>query len=168
MLEKPAKSAVYYRYPSCQAIDENISIMHLFPYMSILLTASAVYLPLQPRVDPCLEDVQDTEMVTADGITADGTAGIGAEFESGFFYFVNTKCSDDDTNAAKGKLVDGRKGTNWYLSADTGAGIQKLNAEYILDGLNIKVGSGDAEKAGKAIADDLVSTVATRLLVTSF
>ena len=141
--------------------------MHLFPYMSILLTASAVYLPLQPRVDPCLEDVKDTEIVTGDGPTADGTAGIGAEFESPFFYFVNPKCSDDDTNAAKKEVIDGRKGTNWYLSADTGAAPQRLNAEYILDGVNIKVGSGDGEKAGKAVADDLVSTAATQLLVLS-
>ena len=88
--------------------------------MSILLTASAVYLPLQPRVDPCLKDVRPN---------ADGTAGIGAEFESPFFYFVNPKCSNDDTNAAKKEVVDGRKGTNWYLSADTGAAPQRLNAD---------------------------------------
>ena len=136
--------------------------------MSILLTASAVYLPLQPRVDPCIEDVEDTEMVTGDGPTADGTAGIGAEFESPFFYFVNPKCSDDDTNAAKRETVNGRKGTNWYLSADTGAAPQRLNAEYILDGVNIKVGSGDGEKAGKEVADDLVSPTAIRLIVLSY
>lgn len=107
-------------------------------------------------------------MVTGDGPTADGTAGIGAEFEGPFFYFVNPECSDDDTNAAKKETVGGRKGTNWYLSADTGAAPQRLNAEYILDGVNIKVGSGDGEKAGKAVADDLVSTAAIRLLVLSY
>ena len=86
--------------------------MHLFPYMSILLTTSAVCLSLQPRVDPCLEDVKDTEMVIDDGLTVDGIADIEVEFESSFFYFVNSKCSDDDTNAAKKEIVDGRKGTN--------------------------------------------------------
>ena len=139
--------------------------MHLLPYLSIVLTASAASLPLQLRATSCEEDVQDIEMVTGDGPTADGTAGIGAEFESPFFYFVNPDCSNENTNAAKKEVVAGRTGTNWYLSADTGAAPQKLNAEYILDGKNIKVGSGDGEKAGKAIADDLVSTAATRLLV---
>ena len=141
--------------------------MHVFLYMSILLTGSAVYLPLQPRLDPCLEYVKDTEMVTGDGPTADGTAGIGAEFESPFFYFVNPDCSADDTNAAKREVINGRKGTNWYLSADTGAAPQTLNAEYILDGVNIKVGSGDGEKAGKAVANDLVNLAATWVLVLS-
>ena len=135
--------------------------------MSILLFASAVYLPLQPRLDPCLQDVEDTETVTLDGITADGTAGIGAEFESPAFYFVNRDCNSEDTNAAKKQVIDGRTGTNWELTADTGADPGRVNAEYILNGENIKVGSGDAAKTGKAIADDLVSTTATRLRVLS-
>lgn len=141
--------------------------MHLLPYLSILLTASAVYLPLQPRLDPCVQDMMDTEMVRFDGITADGTAGIGAEFESPLFYFVHQGCNAKDTNAAKGEVVAKRTGPNWFLSADTGVGQGKLNAEYILDGRNIKVGSGDGAKAGKAVADDLVSTAATRLRVLS-
>lgn len=131
--------------------------MHLLLYTSLALAVSAAYLPLQPRVDQCEEEVEDTEYVQADGITADGTAGIGAEFESPFFYFVNQACNTDDTNAAKKETVSGRTGTNWFLSADTGAGSGKLNAEYILNGQTIKVGTGDGQKAGKAVADDLVS-----------
>lgn len=164
MLEKTAKSAIL-SLPIY--IRKIFPTMHLLPYMSILLTASAVYLPLQPRSDPCEGDVQDTEMVELDGITADGTAGIGAEFESPFFYFVNPDCNEDDTNAAKKEVVAGRTGPNWILSADTGAGQGKVNAEYILNGVNIKVGSGEGAKAGKAIADDLVSTATTRRRILS-
>ena len=130
--------------------------MHLLSYTSILLTASAAYLP--PRaLDPCLQDVQDYEAVQLDGITADGTAGIGAEFESPAFYFTNPKCSIDDTNAAKKQIVAGRTGTNWELTADSTSDAGKINAEYILDGTKIKVGSGDGATAGKAWADDLVN-----------
>lgn len=136
--------------------------MHLLLYMSILSTASAIYEPLQPRADKGLEDVEDHENVILDGPTADATAGIGAEFESPFFYFVNRDCDTEKTNAAKGQVIAGRTGTNWELTADTGSDPGKVNAEYILNGQNIKVGSGDAAKAGKAIADDLVSITATQ------
>lgn len=136
--------------------------MHPVLYLSTLLTASAAYLPLHPRAysDPCVADIQDNEQVFNDAVTADGTAGIGAEFESPFFYFVNDKCSPDDTNAARKKVVAERTGTNWELTADTGASRSggKLNAEYILDGREIKVG-GDGDKVAKSIADDLVSAI---------
>lgn len=135
--------------------------MHLLLFMLILRTVSAVYVPLQPRVDPCLEDVEDDEMVELDGITSDGTAGIGAEFEAPFFYFGNPACSKADTFAAKKQIIDGRTGTNWVLTADTGGDAGQVFAEYILDGQNIKVGSGDAAKAGAAAAEDVVSAAAT-------
>ncbi|EAW13607.1 uncharacterized protein ACLA_043250 [Aspergillus clavatus NRRL 1] len=102
-----------------------------------------------------------------DGPTNDGTAGIGAEFESPFFYFENYKCNLDDTNAAKKKVLAGRRGPNWVLTADTGDGPGKVKGEYILNGEAIKVGSGDAARAGKAIADDFVSGQATNTGVSS-
>lgn len=136
--------------------------MHLLPYTSILLTASAAYLP--PRaLDPCLQDAQDYEAVQQDGITADGTAGLGAEFESPDFYFTNPECSVDDTNAARGSIVAGRTGTNWKLTADSTSDAGKVRAEYILDGTKIKVGSGDGATAGKAWADDLVNAATSPL-----
>ena len=141
--------------------------MHLLPYTSILLTASAAYLPLQPRVDPCIQDIPD-EAVQQDGPTADGTAGIGAEFESFAFIFENPQCSPEDTNAARKQIIAERTGLNWELTADTGANPGKLNAEYILDGRNIKVGSGDGAVAGKAWADDLVSTTPAPYSVLSY
>ncbi len=147
--------------------------MHPLLYMSILSTASAAFLPLQPRVAPdeCEQWVKDHMSEDIDnGLTSDGTAGIGAEFESSGFYWVSKDCSLDDTNAAKKKIIDRRKHDNWRLTADTGAGIGKVQSEYILEGKNIKVGSsgGDAAKAGAAAAQDLVSTGSTRLLVPSY
>ena len=131
--------------------------MHLLPYTSIVLTASAAYLPLQPGVGPCVPDIAEGT-IDQDGPSADGTAGIGAEFESVFFGFENPKCSAEDTNAARKQIVAERTGLNWVLTADTGADPGKLRAEYILNGANIKVGSGDGALAAKAWADDLVST----------
>lgn len=143
--------------------------MHLLLYMlSFLLTASAVHVPIYPRMDPYLQHVEELEMDYLDAPTSDGSAGIGTEFETPWFYFINNNCSLDDTNAAKKHVVAGRKGTNFQLTADTGNGAGKLTAEYILDGQNIKVGSGDAAKAGKAASNDLVSVAATRFRVLSY
>ncbi|KAL8727285.1 MAG: hypothetical protein Q9181_005769 [Wetmoreana brouardii] len=128
--------------------------MLLLPYASILLAASALKIPLQPRGER--EDTQDNQLVYNDGPTADGTAGIGAEFESPFFRLHKKDCSLQDSNAAKKSLIEGRKGPNWELTADSTGAAGELQAEYILDGRNIKVGSEDGAKAGKAIADDLI------------
>ncbi|CZR54066.1 uncharacterized protein PAC_03949 [Phialocephala subalpina] len=87
--------------------------------------------------------------------TSDGTAGIRAEFECAFFYFTNSAGSKAETNAAKRQVVAGRTGTNFMLTADTGSTAGKLYAEYILNGQNIKVGSGDAARASAAAAWDL-------------
>jgi hypothetical protein len=137
--------------------------MYLLSYASILLTATALKIPLQPR-GQC-EDTQDNQLVYNDGPTADGTAGIGAEFESPIFPLRHKTCDLKDTNAAKKSLIDGRKGLNWELTADSVGVAGELQAEYVLDGRNIKVGSDDGAKAGKAIADDLVSTAVNRLHV---
>jgi len=104
-------------------------------------------------------------MVEQDGSTADQIAGIRTEFESPTFYFVNNNYDLAETNKTKKQIVAGRKGTNWELTADTGSGPGKLFAEYILDGQSIKVGNGDAVRAGTAFSQDLVS--AQRLISTS-
>ena len=129
--------------------------MYLLPYASILFTASALNIPLWPRSE--CQDTQEIQWVYNDGPTADRTAGIGAEFESPFFKLENKDCSLIDTNDAKKSLVEGRKGPNWELTADSVGVAGELQVEYILDGRNIKVGSENGAKAGKAIADDLVS-----------
>ncbi|KAI3327059.1 hypothetical protein HD806DRAFT_531649 [Xylariaceae sp. AK1471] len=131
--------------------------MYLPLCLSILLTASAVHVPLQPRVDACDAAIQDNEGDELIAPTSDGTVGIGAEFESPFFFLTNSACSEADTDTAKKQVIAGRTGTNFELTADTGAGAGKLNAEYILDGQNIKVGSGDAARAGAAAAADIIA-----------
>lgn len=137
--------------------------MYLLPYASLLVTASALHIPLQPRGE--CEDTQDNQLVYNDGPTADRTAGIGAEFESFQFRLEKLKCDLDKTNAAKRQRIEGRHGPNWELTADSTGVRGELQTEYILDGREIKVGSGDAAKAGKAIADDLVSTAVGRCRV---
>ena len=119
----------------------------LLLYISILATASAVWLPLLPRMEPggpCREDLG-------------ATAGLGIEFESAAFYFKKDGCSLTDTNAAKAKIISGRRGEYWELTADTGSGAGSLHAEYILNGKDIKVGDGSAARAASAAAQDLVS-----------
>ncbi|KAK2760243.1 hypothetical protein FQN54_002310 [Arachnomyces sp. PD_36] len=122
----------------------------------IQMVYNAAYVPLQPRVDACEAAIQDNEGDTLTAPTADGAAGLGVEFESPFFYFVNHDCSLAETNEAKKQIVGGRTGTNWMLTADTGGGVGKLHAEYIFDGQKIKVGTGDAAKAGAEAAADLI------------
>ena len=131
--------------------------MHSLLYMSLVVTAMGINVPVQPRTDPSLVDVENNEFIQMDGPTADNTAGIGAEFESPFFQFKSEGCSAKDTDASKGQVIAQRTGTNWKLTADSINSPGQVNAEYILNGENIKVGSGDGAKVGKAWADDLVS-----------
>ena len=131
--------------------------MYTLLYLSIILTASAFHVPLQPRVDPCDVAIQDNEGDELTAPTSDGAAGIGAEFETPQFFLINPACSKTDTDTAKKQVIAGRKGTNFELTADTVGQSGKLHAEYILNGQNIKVGSGDAAKAGAAAAADIVS-----------
>lgn len=139
--------------------------MRLLPYMlPALLAASAAGRPGSPKPKEQVEDIN----VFLDGPTSDGSAGIGVELESPMFVFKHDGCSADNTNAAKKEIVDNRKGTNWLLTADTGADQGKLQAEYIFDGTKIKVGSGDLAKAGKAAADDLVSVERLRFRPLSY
>ena len=124
-------------------------------YISILATVSAVWLPLLPRMEPggtCGDFVGTYELCDLDG-----TAGLGIEFESVAFYFKKDGCSLTDTNAAKAKIISGRTGEYWELTADTGSGAGSLHAEYILNGKYIKVGDGSAARAASAAAQDLVS-----------
>ena len=138
--------------------------MHLPLYLSILLTAAAVHVPLQPRVGACDTAIQDNEGDELTAPTSDGTAGIGAEFETPHFYLTNSACSKADTESAKRQVIAGRTGTNFELTADTVGAAGILQAAYILNGQNIKVGGGDAAKAGAAAAADLVSIRTCRLV----
>ena len=131
--------------------------MHLLQFAPLLLTISALRVPHQPR--GVCEDTQDDEVEYNDGPTADRTAGLGAEFESPGWQMTSQGCSAEDTFKAKKKVIGGRHGENWELTADTPGDPGVVQAEYILDGRNIKVGSGDGERAGRELADDLVSII---------
>ena len=103
------------------------------------------------------DDSCDGETPTLDGPTSDKSAGLGMEFECSAIVLRSPECSAQDTNQAKGKVVTGRKGTNWELTADTTSNVAgSLAPEYILDGTNIKIGDGTASVAAKAAFTDLV------------
>ncbi|KAF1969178.1 hypothetical protein BU23DRAFT_571747 [Bimuria novae-zelandiae CBS 107.79] len=98
----------------------------------------------------------------ADTVPVDKQAGIGFEFELASILFEPKEketCTDEKTYAAKGRAITGRSGTNWKLTADTLSG-KVLDAEYILDGTTIKLGSqsGDlrtVRRAAEEVAADI-------------
>ena len=122
--------------------------------LSSLVTA---YSSNQKRQDDS-DDSCDDEAPTSDGATSDGSAGLGVEFECTQVILSSPECSAGDTNLAKGKLIVGRKGTNWELTADTTLDIAgRVTAEYILDGKVIKIGDGTAKTAAADASSDLVN-----------
>ncbi|OTA64293.1 hypothetical protein K449DRAFT_421652 [Hypoxylon sp. EC38] len=131
--------------------------MYLPFYLSILLAVSAIHVPLELRVDVCQAAVEDNEGDGLTAPTADRTAGIGAEFETIEFWLNSKTCDKESTDKAKRQVVAERTGLNFALTADTTETPGKLNAEYILDGQNIKVGTGDAARAGAAASADFIA-----------
>lgn len=122
-----------------------------------------------PAISADVDDDQNCEEWDGDMIenkdapTADGSPGIGIEFETAMFYFSSPDCPQDTVNNAKKKIVAGRKQEVdegevplWMLTADTGAGERVLQAEYIIDGQQIKLGSGQAETVTQEIVKDFV------------
>ncbi|KAI4635690.1 uncharacterized protein J4E87_000645 [Alternaria ethzedia] len=138
------------------------SAMRFLLCSSVVLTASAAVIrtPLQRRLEECQLDIQDGMADDPDRVNTDGTAGIGAEFESPDFRLTKSGCSADDTNAAKRKVIAERTGTNWELTADSVNEPGALQAEYIIDGVKVKVGSTDdatnGAKVAAAMAQDLI------------
>ena len=128
-----------------------------------LVSASGASSPLDPFVDPenpLITCIDTDESASDDGPTADKSAGIGVEFETGSITFSNSQCSLTDTSQAKGQLVDARQGQYWKLTADTTGDIAgSLTTEYILDGTQLKIGAGTAGPAAAAVASDLVSVL---------
>ena len=111
-----------------------------------------------PSDDEIAEDMNAVD----DGPTADKSAGQGIEYETGQLLFVSPTCNEGDTFKLKGKLVAGRQDKttppNWMLTGDSTTGLKgQLQAEYILDGINIKVGANAAGPAAAAVANDIVS-----------
>jgi hypothetical protein len=93
----------------------------------------------------------------SDSLTTNQTAGFGVEFETAAIEFTSESCDKRDTDACKKKIINGRQGKNWELTADTTLDIAgHLVAEYILKGETIKLGTGAAQAAVQEVADDIV------------
>ena len=155
--------------PSTLSFKQASTLLFFFLFLVINVTTRGIEVRGNSCSGGCCagDDVSDDE-VTAneeavqDGPTSDRSAGLGIEFEASALQFYSNKCSNKDkklTDKLKGEMVGGRRGTNWKLTVDTSPNTAgSLTAEYILDGLNIKIGSGDAAKAASDVAADLVST----------
>ncbi len=127
----------------------------LLPFL-LWSPANALPSKLGSRADPA-DLCPNNEAPTLNGPTSDKSAGIGVEFETSQVILSKPGCSQSDTDQAKGQVVGNRKGTNWKLTADTTletAG--RLTAEYILDGTQIKIGTGAASAAAAAVSNDIV------------
>jgi hypothetical protein len=127
------------------------SILLLF-IPSIILNVSSF--PFFRRSNPGCGNIDD-EAVFSDGPTSDKTAGMGVEFETLSLLFLPTGCTQDQINQLKGKMIDGRQGTNWKFTGDT-TFENALSAEYILDGTQIKINTNAAGSVAAAVAADLV------------
>ena len=94
-----------------------------------------------------------------DGPTADREAGLGVEFEtSGLFFASVENCGQENTFKSKNKAISGHQATDWDLTVDTTATqSNRLDAEYILNGKTIKIGTNRAAQAAKDVASDIVS-----------
>ena len=105
----------------------------------------------------CDDDDNGNQAPTLDGPTSDKAPGMGVEFETAGIKFASADCDKPSTDSSKGKMVGNRQGENWKLTADTTfneAGL--LDAEYILDGTQIKLDTGKASEAAEAVANDIV------------
>ncbi|KAK2764531.1 hypothetical protein FQN54_009226 [Arachnomyces sp. PD_36] len=122
-----------------------LTLVFLLLALSQPFVSSEERLPPSNRIQP-----------TSNGLSADRSPGIGVEFETGFITFVDGLCSADDTNALKGKQIDGRSGSDWKLTADATLEMSgRLQPEYILLGTTIKLGTGRAEAAAAELEEDL-------------
>ncbi len=91
--------------------------MQLLLYFSTLFAVSAVHVSLQPG--ECDVVIQDN---TGGGLIVpifDRTAGIGAEFETPVLLPTNSAYDKVNADAAKSKVIAGRIGMNFELTADT-------------------------------------------------
>lgn len=100
----------------------------------------------------------DNILEQSDGISEDGTAGIGFELECARITLEpeDDKCTTDKIDKSKGKRIAGRAGHNWELTADTTVD-KVLDAEYIINGKTVKMGTGAVKQAALDVANDIVS-----------
>ncbi|KAJ5981144.1 hypothetical protein N7481_008442 [Penicillium waksmanii] len=138
--------------------------LYLLPFCLAAVAAPAPAGSTNDNDDPDCEEWDGDIIENKDAATADGSAGIGVEFETLMFKLTSPDCPQDTVNNAKKKILAGRKQEVdegkvplWMLTADTGAGEKTLQAEYIIDGQQIKLGSGQAETVAKEIVKDFIN-----------
>ncbi|TVY15049.1 hypothetical protein LARI1_G006716 [Lachnellula arida] len=127
-----------------------------FPSQAIAFLPFILSLP----IGSCADDGLDLETSTSDGPTSDKSAGIGVQFKTDAILFRkgSRDCHEQSAFASQKKMVARRgSGQSWALTADTQKDTDVLDAEYIIDGRVVKIGSGDAGKAAAAIATDLAA-----------
>ncbi|KAF2795961.1 hypothetical protein K505DRAFT_359715 [Melanomma pulvis-pyrius CBS 109.77] len=95
----------------------------------------------------------------ADEATDDNSAGIGFELETTKIRLEpenRAGCTNGQLEKAKGHVIGGRTGINWELTGDTTIS-DFVDAEYILNGKTIKLGSGDLRTAAEEVANDITA-----------
>lgn len=144
--------------------------LYLLPFCLAAIAAPAPANSVDENDDQNCEEWDGDMIENKDAPTADGSPGIGIEFETPMFYFSSPDCPESTVNKAKKKILAGRKQEIdegkvplWMLAADTGAGERVLQAEYIIDGQQSKLGSGQAETVTKEIVKDFVRIAPTWL-----
>ncbi|KAI9147419.1 hypothetical protein HJFPF1_12439 [Paramyrothecium foliicola] len=92
-------------------------------------------------------------------------AGLGVEFESAgltFMTALNSECTEDKYLQRKGEVIDDEYGQymEWWMSGDTTLNSWNrdtkqglLTAEYIMNGLRLKLGTGRAVEAAKKMSE---------------
>ncbi|KAJ3580553.1 hypothetical protein NPX13_g18 [Xylaria arbuscula] len=146
---------------------QNTQSSHTSIFLLVLVVISQWLLSVQGQGetfscctgDDCDADDEGLELNEVQASpTADMSPGIGVEFETNAFTLLgNPPCTEVETFQLKGKVLGGRKGDSWQLTVDTTlAAANQLQAEYILDGLKVKLGQGTAGPAAAAIAADLL------------
>lgn len=127
--------------------------MHFYQISySVLLSLLSLAAPSRCASSPS----SDTSSSSND-VPSPQQAGLGIELECSGLLLYSASCTEEQTEDANGKVLAGRKGTNWELTVDvTPAGKGQCNPEYVLDGTKIKLGKSMAAPAAKAVAADLV------------
>ncbi|KAJ5179152.1 hypothetical protein N7492_002362 [Penicillium capsulatum] len=121
-------------------------------YIQALASPIRENLATRNDLEECADDNDPAE--TDDAPKGNNLPGLGVKFQTGGIVLHSDDCSPEDVASAKGKMINGHKGENWMLTADTMSD-GELYAEYILNGKKIKLGKGTVKLAAEAAAKDV-------------
>ena len=130
----------------------------LFPFL-LSLCVTAATSDIHRRGPSCSGDGVDTEGPDNSGTRDDFSPGIGFELETLEIAFMSPTTQKSNTDGLKGQPIDGHTGDLWMLTPDTfGSETNYLDAEYILKGRQISLGSGQAKQAASEVVHDIVGS----------